>query len=216
MVDSSMSASVLSAEAAHDELTSYLKAARFNSKHMDHMQAVLYAGHFLELLNSILTLHRSQSHAGIPVLARGLFETCVRLACLAKDPRRAEKEFELEDLLQRKKFYQGASVDRADLSRVEVKIEELRKLGAHVRTTQKRLQDLGAVVNYSSYRFLSAFAHVQLVSLSVQAVRFEEIGHRVELFRAMEPDLESPLFDSVARMALETIQYTKAVLSAEA
>lgn len=186
------------------------------------MFAVLYAGHVLELIASILTLYKSSSHVGIPLLARGVFETTVRIACLANNPRKAEMEFELEDLLDRRKFHneiltvpQNSQVmNEEEVRKLTLKIETLQSNGVKVQNMQQRLKDLGATVNYSSFRFLSSFAHGQLIALGSQSVLASSDVNKVELFRPLDEEFARSLFRSLSLMTRKANEYAGRVLAA--
>ena len=211
---------VLGLERAHQELHSFLKSVRFNSKHLDHMLAVLYVGHVFELIESILVLHKSSTQAGVPVLGRSVFETAVRLAYLANDPRSAEKEHELEDFLERRKFHKNLlsapktdmTLNREQIEKLNQKIDVLEREGVKVLGMEARLSKLGVAANYPSFRFLSAFAHGQLTVLASRSVQFSTGVNQVELFRPLDQELERALFNALSQLTRDAAESAGRIL----
>ena len=145
----------------------------------------------------------------------------MRLAYLANEPRSAEKELELEDLLERRKFHQGMlsmptanmTMNQEEIGKLDGKIDVLKNLGVKVLSMESRLEKLGAAVNYQSFRFLSAFSHGQLTALASRSVHTTSGVNQVELFRPLDQDMERAMFNALIQLTRDAVESTTRILN---
>jgi predicted RNase H-like HicB family nuclease len=149
---------------------------------------LVLAGQAIELGHSIVSLAKSNSDSGLPILLRSLLECRIQMEFLYKDPIKNALSIELNNNMEHLKFLKE-SLNSDKIALFKDINTQLIASGAEEKNFYNMLDFVEAKESwYPFFRVLSGFTHGKLTALSTQFLTGMAEQTKFELFKGVDEE----------------------------